>query len=73
MHVIIVCYVPLSICSTTFRLDQRSHALQFFSTRRGIGILLTTSGSMTSDERNPPEACHAMWQWNAQMPVFNLY
>ena len=29
----------------------------------------TLSDSMISDARKPPDACHAMWQWKAQMPV----
>lgn len=29
----------------------------------------TVSGPMISDARKPPDACQAMWQWKAQMPV----
>jgi hypothetical protein len=27
------------------------------------------SGLMTSDARKPPDACHAIWQWKAQIPA----
>jgi hypothetical protein len=53
-------YVPLSICSTTLCFVHRSQARQFRSMSRGMRISLTSSGSTISDDKNPPEACHAM-------------
>lgn len=43
--------------------------LTFSVTSRGMGIFSTVSGWTTSEDRKPPEACHAAWHWNAQTPV----
>lgn len=62
-------YVPLSIWSTTLCFVHKSQAWQFCATSGGIIICFTLFGSIRSDAKKPPEECHAIWQWNAQIPA----